>query len=173
MDMYRLSLTFTIGIFALAGCGPREPSRALGPVELKPVAASELDGIIEHEKGKVVFAEVWFYGCAPCRKKFPHLVKLHEAHAKDGLVVLSIDVEPNDMEHSSSIEKFLRENEADFSHYIIMKNDQARSDWLKKYSIRSTPTFLAFDRSGKQVNVPEPASADDVDAFLSKLLEEK
>ncbi len=171
--MYKVLLVLSVCIVALAGCGPREPSRVLGPVELKPVAASEIDGIIEQQKGKVVFAEVWFYGCGPCRKKFPHLARLHEAHAKDGLVVMSINVEPNDLEHSSSIVKFLRENEADFPNYIIQKNDQARSDWLKKYSIRSTPTFLAFDRNGKQVNVPEPASADDVDAFLSKLLETK
>jgi thiol-disulfide isomerase/thioredoxin len=41
-------------------------------------------------RGKVVFLDFWTYSCVNCVRTLPHMKKLHERYARDGLVVIGI-----------------------------------------------------------------------------------
>jgi thiol-disulfide isomerase/thioredoxin len=163
-----------LGLGIFLGCQPKAPhsDRPLGPVELKVITGDELESRIAQEKGKVVFAECWFYGCGPCRKKFPLLSHLHEHHASKGLTVMSVNVMPEEISEQENITKFLKNQRADYLNFIFKQNDPSHERWLAQKGIRMTPTFLAYNRAGESVPVPEPASADDIEQFLVRLLAE-
>src|SRR4051794_31425003 len=56
-----------------------------------------LQDVIKQNKGKVVLIDFWADFCVPCKKAFPQLVQTHGKFAKDGLVVLSVNLDdPSD-----------------------------------------------------------------------------
>jgi thiol-disulfide isomerase/thioredoxin len=63
------------------------PDRFFTP---KPVTIDELKKFIAEQKGKVLILDLWSDTCTICKEEFPRLVKLHEKHAKDGLVAASL-----------------------------------------------------------------------------------
>src|SRR6476659_8462790 len=55
---------------------PANPSALSGEAKLTKVKAAEFEKIIASHKGKVIAVDVWADFCAPCKKAFPHIVKL-------------------------------------------------------------------------------------------------
>src|SRR5947208_14106172 len=55
---------------------PLAPPATGGKVELTDVTFAGLNAAVEQNRGKVVLVDVWETTCAPCKKKFPHLVQL-------------------------------------------------------------------------------------------------
>jgi thiol-disulfide isomerase/thioredoxin len=51
-------------------------------------------------KGKVVVIDFWAFDCAPCIEAMPHIIDLHNKHAKDGLVVIGVHTPRADYERS-------------------------------------------------------------------------
>src|SRR4051812_35438205 len=66
------------------------PRSAITSIELKDVTLADLDAAVAAEKGNVVAIDVWGTFCAPCLKRFPHFVQMHEHFAKRGLVCMSL-----------------------------------------------------------------------------------
>lgn len=90
-------------------------------------------------------------------EKFPHTVQLHRDLAKDGLVMLSLDVNPLELEEKETarVVKFLGQQKADFPHYIVRDDEDVAYEWLKKYDATATPAMIVFNRKGERVVVPE------------------
>lgn len=86
----------TLAACVLAGC--------IGtPAELAPIvgnpapdfAVETIDGEtwrLSDQAGRVVVLDLMGVHCAPCRAAMPHLRDVHEAHAGDGLAMLSVDM---------------------------------------------------------------------------------
>ena len=114
--------TILITLFTTLAIGPwcvaAEP-KAVGPVELKETTIVDLDKAVAANKGKVVVIDLWFLGCAPCVKKFPQLVNHHKAMGKDGLVCMSLNVEPEELKKQDKVLEFLKKQEADFPNFIV------------------------------------------------------
>ncbi len=97
-------------------------------------------------------------------------MQLHRKYAADGLVVMSLDIEPDEWNDKSKVLKFLTEQKADFHNYIFLDRGQAVQDWLDKHEGTPTPAVVLFDRAGKRVKVPDFKDADEEEAFVKKVL---
>ena len=147
------------------------------------VASSAVVAVVANGQ-KVVLIDCWFLHCSPCVDKFPRVVQLHRDFAKDGLVVMSLDVIPEERDEKDKVLKFLTEKGADFPNYIFADKPKVLEAWQVKYDAEYTPAFVAFDRQGKWARYTEPkpqgtpeekdaAHAEAERAFVKKLLAEK
>jgi thiol-disulfide isomerase/thioredoxin len=132
-------------------CCDIEPTRAVvlanaAEVDLKSVKLSELQEAIKAQAGKIVVMDVWGTFCVPCKKEFPRLVKLHEEHAKDGLVCMSLSID--DKEDRAAALDFLKTRHATFANFLI---DEPAMVWQNHFLLKGVPAVFIWDRAGKQV----------------------
>jgi thiol-disulfide isomerase/thioredoxin len=97
---------------------------------------------IEGQRGKIVVVDTWATWCVPCKKEFPSLVRLHEKHAKDGVVCMSVSVDK--VTKQPEAKEFLQLVGAHFVNYLT-----ELTPWFDKWSIKAIPAVLVFDREGK------------------------
>jgi len=140
-------------------------------IKLEKIKAADVLKTIAAHKGKVVAVDVWADFCAPCKKKFPHLVQLHKDLAKEGLVCLSLSVDLDD--NFEGALAFLKRQGATFPNFILWDNDDNKDDLDKTFEHRRVPIFHVFDRQGKKVQTWEGAiKEDEIDQLIRKLLKE-
>jgi thiol-disulfide isomerase/thioredoxin len=138
--MYRLPL---IAIVCIATPLAADP---VG-VRLESASYADLAAEIKGLKGKVVLVDVWGSFCAPCKEKFPHVVALHEKFAKQGLVVISVSVDPpDDVDARAAAQAFLMKQRATFRN--LQLTDKAEV-WQAKWNVVGPPLLFLFDREGK------------------------
>ena len=74
---------------------PAEKVESDGKVELTPISVADFEKAIQTQyEGKVVAVDVWFLGCAPCKKAMPETVALAKEYAGKGAVVMTLDQMP-------------------------------------------------------------------------------
>lgn len=139
---------------AVIGCGAAAQDPAgKGEVTQKEVRAGELVAAIKSHKDKVVVVDFWATWCAPCVKKFPHLVELHKQHAAKGLVCVSVDMgKLGNFDGAKSLE-FLKKQGAAFPNFAAADPD-ADGDALEKAfgeDFRLLPYMVIYDRGGRPV----------------------
>lgn len=153
----------------LAGCLGSAVAEAEEPIKLEKIKAADVSAMIAGHKGKVVAVDVWADFCAPCKMKFPHLVKLHQEHAKHGLVCVSVSVDLE--ENFEGALTFLKKQKAAFPNYILWDTDDAKDKLEKTFAHTSPPIFHVFDRDGKLVRTWEGKVVDEeIDELIEKLL---
>ncbi|HEY4371788.1 MAG TPA: TlpA disulfide reductase family protein [Burkholderiales bacterium] len=87
-----LTLLFAAATFAVSGAafafqpGDTVPIPELKTIDGKTITPAEL-------KGKLVVIEYWASWCPFCQKQIPYFQKLYNARAKDGLVVIGLNIE--------------------------------------------------------------------------------
>jgi thiol-disulfide isomerase/thioredoxin len=143
------------------------------PVELKAITYEGLDKAIAAEKGKVVAVDVWATFCAPCVKKFPNFVKLHEGFAEKGLVCISASTD--DKDDAEKALKFLKDQKAHFANYRFSEtNEKISKELNEKYPTDEQPLLILFNKKGeKKHQFGGKATPEEVIAAVKKLLEEK
>lgn len=161
--MKRLSLLLSF-FFLLVGAAPKVgevlPEFSRKNAQGKEVSLSSL-------KGKVVLLDFWATYCKPCKAELPILDKWQSAYQKQGLSVLSINVDP---ETEDALE-FLRKSPVKFE--VLFDPD----DTLREtFGNPEMPALFLIDRQGKLRVLHKGALAEDDAAFLrdlEKLLKEK
>jgi thiol-disulfide isomerase/thioredoxin len=144
-------------------------------VSVSEVRASDLANALKSQKGKVVLIDCWATWCAPCVKKFPHLVELHKKYSDKGLDCMSISLDklgPEDSYKQDAVLKFLKERDARFPNFIIAepkKDDEALLKLLGDYS--AIPYMAMFDRTGRKVWMSDEKKT--TNEQLDKLIEEQ
>jgi thiol-disulfide isomerase/thioredoxin len=110
-------------------------------VAASPVSATGTREVIDLTafKGQVVYLDFWASWCAPCRESFPWMNRLYGELARDGLVVIAVNV---DRERGDA-DRFLREHPARFR--IVYDPDGALPE---KFAVRGMPTSFLIDRDG-------------------------
>jgi len=160
---------FTIGI--LIGCAADEPAKA---VNVSEVRAVDLQKVFEDRKGKVVLVDCWATWCAPCIKKFPHLVELHKKYAEKGLVCMSLSMDKfgdEDDYKKEKVVKFLTDKGATFPNFIVSEPKKDEEALLKLIGdFQAIPYMVMFDRAGKKVWASDEKPKLD-DEQLAKLIE--
>lgn len=104
-------------------------------------------------RGKVVLINFWASWCAPCRKKAPDLLKLHENYQNEefdngekGFEIVCVSLDRNQTGWENGIQK-------DQIDGLINVGDMNgwNCDAAKKYSIKRIPTMVLLDGNGEIV----------------------
>lgn len=142
-----------LGISLLGVVGLLVTSVSLGQgkaddIAVKVVKYDTLKDTILKNRGKVVLVDFWADFCPPCKEAFPHVVALHKKHEKEGLVVISVALDPVSEvpEAKDGVIKFLKKNGATFTNFIL---DEPTELWQEKLHFAGPPSYFVFDRQGK------------------------
>jgi thiol-disulfide isomerase/thioredoxin len=146
-------------------------------IDATEVRASELEKALKDQKGKVVLIDCWATWCAPCVKKFPHLVEMHKKYADKGLVCVSLSMDKfgldDDEYKKDKVVKFLRDKGATFPNFIVSEPKKDEEALLKLIGdFQAIPYMVMFDRDGKKVWASDEKPKLD-DEKLEKLIEEQ
>ncbi len=169
----RFKVSLVVWVVLSVGCALSQQNEAK-PTEIKleKIKASDVEKTVAAHKGKVVIVDVWADFCLPCKKKFPHLVKLHKELASEGLVCISLSVDLQD--NFDGALEFLKKQGAVFPNYILWDNDENKDKLEKTFSHTSPPIIHVFDRKGKKIETWEGKIEEDkIDALIKDLLKEK
>lgn len=105
----------------------------------------DLDGkewTLSKLKGKVVLVNFWATWCPPCRKEMPDIEQLSKEFKDQGLVVLAISDEKQDV-----VEKFIKEK--GYTYPVLL--DPGREVAGKRYEVSGIPKNFIYDREGRLV----------------------
>jgi thiol-disulfide isomerase/thioredoxin len=149
-------------------------SRDTKEISLQSIKLDQLTAAIKAQKGKVVILDLWGVYCIPCKKEFPRLVKLHEQHAKDGLVCMTLCVDnPEDRPAALA---FLKAKRATFANYFF---DEGAKVWQEHFKLGGVPGVFIWDRAGNQAarfdldDADREFSYDHVEKKIAELLQQK
>lgn len=133
-----------------------------------------LDAAVKKQKGKVVLIDFWATWCAPCVKKFPHLVELHRKYSGKGLVCMSVTLD--DEEDKDKALMFLKDKGAAFPNFLLTATSKDEEKKLEdRYGLRgSIPYMVAFNRNGERIWDSNTKKTDaELDEFIEMELSRK
>lgn len=90
--------------------------------------------------GKVVYIDFWASWCGPCRQSFPWMQKMQDKYAKDGLVIIAINIDKD----RKLADKLLQELQPTFA----IKYDPT-GEIASQFKVESMPSSYILDRHGK------------------------
>lgn len=114
-------------------------------------------------KGKYVLADFWASWCSPCRAEMPHLAKLHKKYAKDGLVILGVNVS----DKLPAAQKSIKDMNMVWSQMYVPEQGYATG----LYGIEGIPTIIIFAPDGTIVH--RSHGGEEVAKFIKNAFEGK
>ena len=189
MNLRVATLLLAISLLS-SGCGdgqqaastPPPSDGSKTPITVQEVRFPVLNKAISELQGKVVVVDFWATWCAPCVKKFPHLVEIQRKFGDKGLVCVSVSLdkrgsEPLDLE---KVKNFLVKQDARFPNFAMADFAADHSELHKRFGIgNGIPYLVVLDRSGQPVwnseaNVKDRREeSQELDDVLEKLVAEK
>jgi thiol-disulfide isomerase/thioredoxin len=120
---------------------PRESTE--DKIELQVLGTKAVLSQIAAQRGKIVVVDSWATWCVPCKQEFPKLVQLYRAHAKEGVVCMSVSLDQ--VEQRDDALTFLQAKGATFPNFLI----DEKNTWQDQWNIKAIPMVLVFGRDGK------------------------
>ncbi len=150
----------TDGEAPIARPGFRAPGFELAALDGTTVNLADL-------RGQAVILNLWASWCLPCRAEMPALDRVYRDYAKDGLVVLGLNLTNQD--GLQAVRDFVAENKLSFPILLDEKGLAGR-----KYNTDALPTtfFIARDGQIRDMIVGGPISEALLRAQAERLLAE-
>ena len=95
-------------------------------------------------QGKVVYLDFWASWCGPCRQSFPWMNDVQRDFAKDGLVVVGVNVDHD----RADADQFLKTYRPSFQ--IVFDPQGALAE---RWQVKGMPTSVLIGRDGKPIAV--------------------
>ncbi|MBT1707247.1 TlpA family protein disulfide reductase [Fulvivirgaceae bacterium PWU5] len=134
-------------------------------VERLVSGVSFVDSVIQQNRGKVIYIDIWATWCGPCRQEFPYAKKLEDAFG-DNVVFLYLCLESGEDAYQNLLKKYAHKG----IHKFL---DEEQSKLLRaKYKVQGVPHYMLIDKDGHIVNVDHSIkpSADETPAAIRGLL---
>jgi peroxiredoxin len=115
------------------------------PMALKDFSVKDMDGkaqSLKDLKGKIALINFWATWCPPCRAEMPAIESLWKAMKAKDFYVMGISLS----EKPATVATFIKTN--GYSYPIFL--DQSGSIG-SQFNVRSIPTTLVIDKSGKAI----------------------
>jgi thiol-disulfide isomerase/thioredoxin len=162
------------GVLAAGAAEDPKPNPKVTATEVR---ADELTKAIADQKGKVVLVDCWATWCAPCVKKFPHLVEMHKKYADKGLAVVSLSFDdPALPKQVDDAKTFLIEKKSVMTNLLL---DEEQGVGFDKLNIGAIPAVFIYGPDGKEVKrftMEDPNNQftyEDVEKAVETLLDGK
>jgi thiol-disulfide isomerase/thioredoxin len=136
--MKTLPYTLTAVLLVASTAGALAPGDAPPAIDMPDQAGKKVD--LHELKGKVVLIDFWASWCGPCKQEMPVLEELHKKYAKDGLVIVGVNIDNN----AKKMNNFLKGTPATFRIVHDRKLDIA-----SKYEPATMPSSYFIGRDGK------------------------
>ena len=91
-------------------------------------------------QGKVVVLDFWASWCGPCRRSFPWLNEMHARYARDGLVIIGVNLDAD----RGDAQEFLEDYPADFGIYF-----DPEAALAMEYEVEAMPSSFVIGRDGQ------------------------
>ena len=114
------------------------PGDAPPAIDMPDQQGAKVD--LKQLQGKVVLIDFWASWCGPCRQEMPVLEELHKKYAKQGLVIVGINIDNN----PKKMNNFLKGTPATFRIVHDRKLNVA-----SKYEPATMPSSYFVGRDGK------------------------
>jgi cytochrome c biogenesis protein CcmG/thiol:disulfide interchange protein DsbE len=102
-------------------------------------AAVSID--LDSLRGRVVYLDFWASWCVPCRQSFPWMQTMKDAHEREGLTVVAVNLDRS----QEDAERFLNR----FKPSFVVRFDPQGS-LAERFNIHGLPTSVIIDRHGVQ-----------------------
>ena len=115
-------------------------------------------------RGKVVLLNFWATWCAGCKVEMPRLVKQHQRHHSQGLIIIGVSM---DDAGDDVVTRFVKANHV---NYTIARGNDAVA---KAYGgVRYLPQTFVIDRNGEIVaSIAGPPEERELEVVINRLLE--
>jgi thiol-disulfide isomerase/thioredoxin len=162
---------------------PEEPGKGSDrataeEIKLVPLDPKDFAAAVARHKGEVVLVDFWATYCAPCRKQFPHTVKLHRDYSAAGLATISVSCD--DAEKEAEALQFLKRSEAHFENFVSTAGSDEETFVGLEIEGGALPHYKLYDRAGKlrytfgsDPTAEKQFTSEDIDARVKELLAEK
>ena len=140
------------------------PGEAPPAIDMPDQAGNKVD--LNELKGQVVLIDFWASWCGPCKQEMPVLEELHKKYAKQGLVIIGINIDNN----PKKMNNFLKGEPATFR---IVHDPKLKV--AVKYEPATMPSSYFIGKDGKIRYVHEgfkKKDAPDLEARIKTLLAE-
>jgi hypothetical protein len=103
---------------------------------------------------------------------FPDMVKMQNAHSKDGLVCIALSTDETAKKQEAAL-IFLKQQKATTTNYWI---DEPQAFWAEKLDISGVPAVFIFDRQGRRAakfdgsDPDKPFDHTDIEKVVEQLL---
>jgi thiol-disulfide isomerase/thioredoxin len=114
------------------------PGEAPPPIDMPDQAGKKVD--LNELGGKVVLVDFWASWCGPCKQEMPILEELHKKYAKQGLVIVGVNIDHN----AKKMNSFLKSVPVSFRIVHDRKLVVA-----SKYEPATMPSSYFIGRDGK------------------------
>jgi thiol-disulfide isomerase/thioredoxin len=134
-------------------------------VERLVSGVSFVDSVIQQNRGKVIYIDIWATWCGPCRQEFPYARKLEDAFG-DNVVFLYLCLESSEDAYQNLLKKYAHKG----IHKFL---DEEQSKILRaKYKVQGVPHYMLIDKDGHIVTMDHSIkpSADETPAAIRGLL---
>jgi len=134
--------------------------------EMPAYQAKALDGgsfDLAHERGNVVFLNLWATWCGPCRFEIPELERLQKEYGSRGFKVVGVSLDESGPE---GVQEFVKQN--NMTYPVVLDPDQKLANLFQTSVI---PTSVVIDRKGRIV-WKKYSAIDPHDAELIKAIED-